>query len=185
MRVTLHKKLLFGFFIMLLLIGCVGYMGYSTMQYTTEHYTDVMSNRAKTVIDMQEMIEGAKREQELALSYVLTGNEDLKKLSLANRKGFDPLWQSLDSATKRSEGRELLATMKEKHDKYVTIIDKVFVLFKQNNEEEMLRLIRTELQPTSGSLSVAGDKFKALQLWQMRYASWLNSLKDQLIKLQS
>lgn len=167
MRITLHKKLLFGFFIMLLLVSCVGYMGYSTIQYMTEHYTDLMSNRAKKVIDMQEMIEGAKREQELALSYVLTGNEELKKLSLTNRKGFDPLWTSIFANVETTESKELMATMKDMHDKYVTIIDKVFIQFKENNQEEMLRLIRTDLQPTSGRLAVAGDKFKALQMGKL------------------
>ena len=165
LRIGHRLGLGFGLLLILMLIG----NGVAVVQFTTVGAVnnriiekDWVKSEAATTIDAVAQA-NAKRTHELLVSSLPEQQAQIREAIAKNKKTIDDALHTLEQMVYLSEGKQLLAVIKEKRGQYVQSFTKVAELVGLDRREEAVQLLNSETLLAIDALQIPIAGLAALQ----------------------
>lgn len=161
MKLTVGKKLFFGFFAVVLLLVGIGAVSIYQIRNIQIMYSDVIEERAKKIAIVGDMMVAMSEERRTLLSYALLGDEALLE-------SYKQAGETYDAKTKELEtlgivsSKHILDEMNRLEQIYNDLAAQVIMMKKQNNAE-YLDLINGKVRQTGEAFLEAGKEMVAFQ----------------------
>ena len=144
MKMTLSRKLFAGFFGVLLILAVILAISYVQIKSVDNTYSNLIHDKAKKLIMIQNMDLVAKQEQVALRGYLLLEDEiALKSFNESN----DQYWEtskSLSSIITHQKPKEILQEIDQIQNEYYELSKLAFQLKQQNKTDEYINLISTQ-----------------------------------------
>lgn len=144
MKMTLSRKLFAGFFGVLLILAVILAISYVQIKSVDNTYSNLIDDKAKKLIMIQDLDLVAKQEQVALRGYLLL--EDEIALNSFNESN-DQYWEtskSLSSIITHPKPKELLQEIDQIQNEYYELSKLAFQLKQQNKTDEYINLISTQ-----------------------------------------
>ncbi|WP_409303008.1 methyl-accepting chemotaxis protein [Peribacillus sp. SCS-155] len=157
-KLSLRKKLVGSFAIVLLLLGGAG--GYANYAVTSmdANYSHLMEEEVKTMEDVKELKLEIKQSSNAVRSYLLTGESYYTTEYYASVKRFDKLVNEIESTHESAEVRDMMKKLESVHQKFQDIVKHEIDLRAQNKTSEYLSVLKTTAKMAEGDVNSYADR---------------------------
>ena len=158
MRVTIRKKLIFGFLSVLLLFAIVAGISNVQLKRVDDQYTSLLNERVNQLILVKNFKEDLMIESNGIRGYLLTGQStNLTDYDMARKRLIQQL-EELEKSTKSKEAHLLIAELKDLHTEFEGITEAAIKYKIMENESAYMELIQTSAKEIGGSFSEKADE---------------------------
>ncbi|GED12120.1 methyl-accepting chemotaxis protein [Aneurinibacillus migulanus] len=178
MRMSIRKKLFYGFLTVLLLSGIATGIASYQLSVVDRIYQQVISERIEKMTLVKELTALANEQSATLREYLLTGDEGSLKYYEAAKNEYIKLSGKLGAATGQSENKEQLDQLNQLQTSYNDTAYQIIFYKQQNNQQEYLRLIQEKEKVTSRQFLAKAKEFGLAQqeLLQKSSAETTNSV---------
>jgi methyl-accepting chemotaxis protein len=141
MNWTVSKKLIGGFSVVLLILAFSVGISYYEISSVNKSYTNLINDRAKTVITLKEFQIAIQKEQSSLRGYLITGNESNLASFNQARSDFKKLYVQLFQAIHVPKELELVKETNKIENEYSVFANNVIEFKRINNTEEYTKLV--------------------------------------------
>ncbi|RUL48187.1 methyl-accepting chemotaxis protein [Lysinibacillus antri] len=171
MKMTVSRKLLLGFFAILLLLAIVAGIGYIQLNNVNNKYYEVIDDRSQKIQLATDIMLYTSNEQLALRGFVIYGNqEQLDALDTA-KKQFQQTIDNLSSVINEPKGISIMDNLIATEQEYITIAEKVIAYKQKNDREGYLKVLTEEGIPTIKKLQALSKEFLQYQQNNMALAS--------------
>ncbi|MBN6188438.1 methyl-accepting chemotaxis protein [Aneurinibacillus sp. BA2021] len=142
MRMTIRKKLVSGFLIVLLVMGAAAGIASYQLSSTNGTYASLIDDRVKKVVIVQRLIALANEQSASLRSYLLTGDASSMQSYEMARDEYAKTAREIAVITAAAKNQEALNELNRLQASYSSVAEQVIFYKKQNNTAEYVRLIR-------------------------------------------
>ncbi len=139
---TIRKKLVSGFILVLFVMGMAAGIASYQLSSTNDVYSNLIDDRVKKVVTVQRLIALANEQSASLRSYLLTGDASSMQSYELARAAYTKAAQELAIITIASDNKTALSELNRLQASYSNVAEQVIFYKKQNNTEEYVRLIR-------------------------------------------
>jgi methyl-accepting chemotaxis protein len=183
MKMTIGKKILFGFIAVLLILTALASFSFYQLIKVDNQYTDLIDDKAKKLIMIKNLEVAAKQEESGLRGFLLIGDEEahdfFNKTKMDYRNASDQLAQIL----KLPEAQRLLRELDSIENEYVTTAEEAIRLYKDNKKEEAALLEATKGRDTVIKLSQKAEELSSYQQKVMDVGNTTTSENVESIKM--
>jgi methyl-accepting chemotaxis protein len=141
MKWSVRKKLMGGFSVVLLILALSVAISYYEISTVNKSYSNLINDRAKTVISLKEFQIAILKEQSSLRGYLITGNESNLASYNQARSDFQKLYVQLFKSIHVSKELELLKETNKMENEYSVFANNVIEFKRINNVEEYTNLV--------------------------------------------
>ncbi|MFT9849280.1 methyl-accepting chemotaxis protein [Aneurinibacillus sp. REN35] len=161
MKITIRKKLLGSFLIVLLFLGTLAGTGYfllSTVDKTYNNLLHVESEKEMLILEMTSII----NEQSKAIrGYLLIGDETSLQTYKQADQGYRKISEKVHTLLSTDKGKQLVGELDRLNDDYDAVVQKLITYKNQNNTAAYQQLIQTkEREVANQFIEKAGETKK-------------------------
>lgn len=149
MKMTIRKKLLGSFFVVLLFLGILAGMGYyllSTVNRTYSNLIDVESRKEMLILQMTSIV---NEQSKTIRGYLLTGDEQSLQTYQRADQRYREASEKIQTLIETEKGKTMVAELNRLNDEYDAVIQQLITYKKQNNTAAYQQLIRTKERDTA------------------------------------
>jgi methyl-accepting chemotaxis protein len=141
MKWTVSKKLMGGFSVVLLILAFSVGISYYEISTVNKSYSNLINDRAKTVISLKEFQIAIQKEQSGLRGYLITGDESNLASFNQARSDFQKLYVQLFQSIHASKELELVKETNKIENEYSVFANNVIEFKRINNTEEYTKLV--------------------------------------------
>lgn len=144
MKFTIGKKLLLGFFIVLFILTATVIISYSQITSVDNTYSNLIDDKAKKLIMIQELDAATKKVQVGVRGYLLLGDDRALKSFNEAHDEYLMISSNLSGMITHPQAKGLLDELNQIQEEYYQFSKEVFQLKKQNKAEEYTALVASQ-----------------------------------------
>ena len=144
MKFTIGKKLLLGFFIVLFILTATVIISYSQITSVDNTYSNLIGDKAKKLIMIQELDAATKKVQVGVRGYLLLGDDRALKSFNEAHDEYLMISSNLSGMITHPQAKGLLDELNQIQEEYYQFSKEVFQLKKQNKTEEYTALVASQ-----------------------------------------
>jgi len=144
MKLTVSKKLLAGFFTVILIFMVTLGINYVGITVVDNIYTDLIDDKAQKMIKIKEMQAAVKQEVVSMRSFLLLGDEATEQSFEKGHEEFLKQHQQLSEIIKMPQAVQLLKELRDIESEYYQFSHQLFELKRQSKTAEYTKLIATQ-----------------------------------------
>ncbi|MFA9558505.1 methyl-accepting chemotaxis protein [Evansella sp. AB-rgal1] len=170
-KLTVARKLIIGFFTVLILFGIVSVITNNEFHDIDGDYTDSIEDRGLKLRLVTNMENAVLLKQIAVRGYLVTGNEaNLRNLE-SIREQFRINAEKYLSLTNLTDSRQMVEEYVELEGQYAEVAQKLINYSRQNNSNQVAILMREEGDALTTKITEAGDSLREFQLHQLALTS--------------
>jgi len=144
MKLTVSKKLLAGFFTVILIFMVTLGINYVGISVVDNIYTDLIEDKAQKMIKIKEMQAAVKQEVVSMRSFLLLGDEATEQSFEKGHEEFLKQHQQLTEIIKMPQAVQMLKELRDIESEYYQFSQQLFELKRQSKTAEYTKLIATQ-----------------------------------------
>lgn len=152
MKMTVAKKLLFGFFIVFLLFGIVAGLSNYELEHVNKQYEEIIDNRVPVALTVKDLKIDLYNQANGINGYLLTGDSSYLEDFESARKRLIHYIDVLKESAHHQESQQLVEEIDALHTQFYEIAEEQITLKIQQNEAAYMELAET-------SAKEAGEEF--------------------------
>lgn len=180
MNLTVKKKLLGGFSVVLILLAMVTAITFLQFKSVDRDYSDVIEDRTRKITLINDMVDSARDEQLAIRAYVISGEKSHLDKYNQERDLFDKSAQEFLSMTLHPEAKTMVEEFITAEVDYNTIAQKMINYKDQGNAQGYVYVMQNEEIPHAEKIGQLGENSVVLQEQNMISSS--ASLSQQVNK---
>ncbi|WP_276912692.1 methyl-accepting chemotaxis protein [Aneurinibacillus aneurinilyticus] len=163
MRMSIQKKLFYGFLAVLLLSGIATGIASYQLSVVDRIYQQVVNERMEKMILVKELTTLANEQSATLREYLLTGDEGSLKYYEAAKNEYIKISGKLGSTTSQADNKNQLSQLNQLQTSYNDTAYQIIFYKQQNNQQEYLRLIQEKEKVTSRQFLTKAKEFGLMQ----------------------
>lgn len=182
MRLTLGKKLLGGFLIVLLLLGGIAALANFEISRTDKMYQQMLDRDVQQVNMIQDYKAEVLKQSNAVNAFLLAKNSAAAADYQISFAKFKNSFKKLENAEQDAKGKALLANMKAAQDHFFLIVNKELKYKAQNKEDLYITLATSTAKGASDHFQAATEDVVKYKQQQMQMHREMNA--DQISKVR-
>ncbi|WP_186278731.1 methyl-accepting chemotaxis protein [Lysinibacillus sp. BW-2-10] len=171
MKMTVSRKLLLGFFAILLLLAIVAGIGYMQLNSVNDKYSELIDDRSEKLALANDIMLHTSNEQLSLRGFIIYGKqEQLDALNTA-REEFRTTIESLSSIVNQAEGKKLIEDLITAEKEYITAAEKIVAYKKQDDVQGYMKVMIEEGSPAIKKVQALTKQFIEYQQNNMATSS--------------
>ncbi|MGG3284399.1 MCP four helix bundle domain-containing protein [Paenibacillus solani] len=144
MRLTLSKKLFLGFLAVIIILAVIVVISYTRITAVNTVYGDLIDDKARKLIMIQEMAIAIKQEKLALRSNLILGNEESLQEISDSHDNYLKLSKNLADMIVYPVAKKLLSELNQIEDQFYQLSSREAEFKKQGNTEAYMNLMKTE-----------------------------------------
>ncbi|OLN22409.1 hypothetical protein BTO30_09675 [Domibacillus antri] len=157
MKITVQKKLLGGFLIVLVFLGIVGGMGSYELTNVNESYEELLEDRVTKLAAAKDMKQEMTNQALHVRGFVISNDEEYITKYEESVQEFEKMLQALKTTTYSEKGKDIVQRIENINNEYQKIIQQALELKKNGDENGYLQIM------SSSAPAVNAEFMKSLQ----------------------
>jgi methyl-accepting chemotaxis protein len=181
LKLTVRKKLLGGFIIVLLLLVGAGITANVALTQVEKEYSSLIEDQVKAVEDIKNLKLDTLSESNNIRGYLLTGEAfDIAEFYKSTRN-FDKNVKQIQASNVSDKTKEMVEQLVQYHGNYTNIARQEIDLKEAGKDEEYLVLVKTTAKAAGAEFSQYADKIVKYQVSELdKYSAKTNSFSQKM-----
>ncbi|MBP2240269.1 methyl-accepting chemotaxis protein [Cytobacillus eiseniae] len=158
MKITVRKKLIFGFIIVLMLFGIVAGISNYELKRINDRYTNLLNEGVQNLLLVKNFKEDLTIESNGIRGYLLSGESTYITDYDMARKRLDQQLDVLAELIVNEEAQSLITDLKKLHGEFAEITEAALFYKIEGNEAAYLELIQTSAKEVGQAFSLKADE---------------------------
>ncbi|MCA1032721.1 methyl-accepting chemotaxis protein [Bacillus timonensis] len=182
MKLTVSKKLIGGFLVVLLLLAALAGMSIVQIGVVDSTYSNLIDDRVEKVVIVKDVKLEVQKQSDTVARYLLTGETSYLDEYKKSIDSYNSLMTTLESSLNQEEAKEIFKHLSLLGDKFVDLANNQIDLKKQGKEAEYLAMIRASTVGTGQAYIDKADELVAFEEDLLQQASKETTQKVESVK---
>ncbi|WP_108670312.1 methyl-accepting chemotaxis protein [Peribacillus acanthi] len=163
MKLTVRKKLLGGFIIVLFLLALTGGIGNYQMEKINQEYQSLINNRVDKLMTVKDLKQEMTIHTLNVRGYVISGDEKYISQYEESVQTFKLMVEKLKVTSQSAKAQELIGQIEEAHNEYQNVVKKALAFKKSGNDSGYVGTMNNEAPKIMDAFSTATQELETFQ----------------------